>query len=1215
MESPAGALSSVPLPGTPRRPGTLYCCSARIGTNNSKRPIPNPKAQGSDPLWVHRGELQHVAAELGSYKQAHTSSPPLTLGNSRVVEGPAPLKELGSRRAQAMRGGEPDYLWQPGLGRRGPPATTLLPKPHCTGPSWTFLRVVSLLEGGPTSPFRAEPGRVPWAKTRPPGARLRAPTPGLAPGWGPGKLQTLSPLSWPLDNEMSDVKVSPTVIGNPPPPEVINPKKTGRVTNQLQYLERVVIKALWRHHFSWPFRQPVDAVALHLPDYYTIITNPMDLSTIKKRLQNKFYCRALDCIQDFNTMFTNCYVYNRPGDDIVFMAQSLEKLFLQKLSQMPKDEFDVTAMITAKEPVKGRKTTAGAIKQRSLSAEVVLQQTVTVIPPDVPQFIPPNQLSAQIDATLQKSFKRKADPTTSTTSVPTSSEVSPAESHSAPCTLLSRRGSGRPIKPPKKHLPAFEDKRVRLSEQLRYCNDILKEMLSKRHYAYAWPFYTPVDAVALGLHDYHDIIKQPMDLSTIRKKMDQREYANAKDFAADVRLMFSNCYKYNPPSHEVVYMARKLQDVFEARYSKVPQEEEGCSIPQQGVDKGKDRVGSLSTSESSESESSSDAESSSEEVAMQLASLKERLKSVSDELKRLTQEPLMKQKKRDKLRKEKGSREKDIARLKHKFMKYKAVVQKMAKSKSSTLPGNRHSIHGVPLKCEDENRSVPVTYQEKKQLKSDIDKLPGDKLGKLVNIIHARESCLRDSTLEEIEVDFEMLKPSTLRALQRFVAACLRKCNKTANRKKPVKPPGGAPTVKLKDTGRSQVGGKEPALIKKKPTAKVVASPELNYLSRLSVSSTSSSSGSSSSSSSGSSSGSSSSRSSTSDSSDSESVTKTKKQKSKDSCQKSKVTRAACSKQITETKDLTNASVETCELPLVVEPVVAETPTHHEADQTCDELTLPPPDLSALLSPMASPGVLLDWAAARFEQGPVLSPLRDSPLQARDETRSGKSVRDSYFDRPFSFNYQYFNKTVIFLKGNMLDFRYPEDFPGSQVTNVPYTETPSKSGEEEKPQISKKDIVLKNAESWAKLARQSVTPTAIKSSKESFQHFRKAAIEKEEREKALKRKRMEGNKEAPESSSLPGPCKAEINPQPIKEDPDSPENICTEATLDVPKDVEQQKLESPTATQPVSTQSPVDRERELARKKEQERRRREAMSGIDMTMQRDIMTTFELNLD
>ncbi|KAK3507887.1 hypothetical protein QTP70_002436 [Hemibagrus guttatus] len=34
--------------------------------------------------------------------------------------------------------------------------------------------------------LRAVPGRVLQAKTRPPGTRLRAPTPGLAPGWGPG---------------------------------------------------------------------------------------------------------------------------------------------------------------------------------------------------------------------------------------------------------------------------------------------------------------------------------------------------------------------------------------------------------------------------------------------------------------------------------------------------------------------------------------------------------------------------------------------------------------------------------------------------------------------------------------------------------------------------------------------------------------------------------------------------------------------------------------------------------------------------------------------------------------------------------------------------------------------------------------------------------------------------------------------------------------------
>lgn len=84
-----------------------------------------------------------------------------------------------------------------------------------------------------------------------------------------------------------------------------------------------------------------------------------------------------------------------------------------------------------------------------------------------------------------------------------------------------RRGiSGRPIKAPKKDLPDSmlpqPARRSKLSAPLRYCNSVLKELLSKKHAGYAWPFYKPVDATTLGLHDYHDIIKQPMDLSTIK---------------------------------------------------------------------------------------------------------------------------------------------------------------------------------------------------------------------------------------------------------------------------------------------------------------------------------------------------------------------------------------------------------------------------------------------------------------------------------------------------------------------------------------------------------------------------------------------------------------------------------------------------------------------------------------------------------------------------
>lgn len=51
----------------------------------------------------------------------------------------------------------------------------------------------------------------------------------------------------------------------------------------------------------------------------------------------------------------------------------------------------------------------------------------------------------------------------------------------------------------------------------------------------------------------------------LQTKMDNRQYKTAHEFASDVRLIFTNCYKYNPPDHDVVSMARKLQDIFEMR--------------------------------------------------------------------------------------------------------------------------------------------------------------------------------------------------------------------------------------------------------------------------------------------------------------------------------------------------------------------------------------------------------------------------------------------------------------------------------------------------------------------------------------------------------------------------------------------------------------------------------------------------------------------------
>lgn len=80
----------------------------------------------------------------------------------------------------------------------------------------------------------------------------------------------------------------------------------------------------------------------------------------------------------------------------------------------------------------------------------------------------------------------------------------------------------------------------------------------------------------------------------------------------------------------------------------------------------------------------------------------------------------------------------------------------------------------------DAERCKPMSYEEKRQLSLDINKLPGDKLGHVVHIIQTREPSLKNSNPDEIEIDFETLKPSTLRELEKYVSTCLRKKKKSS---------------------------------------------------------------------------------------------------------------------------------------------------------------------------------------------------------------------------------------------------------------------------------------------------------------------------------------------------------------------------------------------------------------------------------------------------
>ncbi|KAL5206573.1 hypothetical protein ABZP36_034782 [Zizania latifolia] len=83
-------------------------------------------------------------------------------------------------------------------------------------------------------------------------------------------------------------------------------------------------------------------------------------------------------------------------------------------------------------------------------------------------------------------------------------------------------------------------------------------------------FSDPVDHEELP--DYHDIIKHPMDFSTIRKKLDKGAYGNLEQFEDDVFLLTSNAMCYNPPDTIYYRQARAIQELAKKDFENLRQD-------------------------------------------------------------------------------------------------------------------------------------------------------------------------------------------------------------------------------------------------------------------------------------------------------------------------------------------------------------------------------------------------------------------------------------------------------------------------------------------------------------------------------------------------------------------------------------------------------------------------------------------------------------------
>jgi bromodomain-containing factor 1 len=271
------------------------------------------------------------------------------------------------------------------------------------------------------------------------------------------------------------------------------------------------------------FLKPVDPVALNIPTYPTIITQPMDLGTLEQKLKDDVYATANDFMADFELIVSNSITFNGPTHPVSYAAMNFKAYFVKIMNGIPKG------------PAAAAPTTITSQPKKPVAA-------------------PKAHRSDRDRKAIAKS--------------PVDKPAGFLNEHGMP--IIRRDSSAqndrpkREIHPPKRDLPAAgpRPKKKKHQLELKFCQHVMNELFKKKYQTFAYPFMVPVDPVALNIPNYHKIIKKPMDFGTIQANLNASQYGSAKDFYNDANLVFQNCFKFNPNTDEVHKMGKMLEGIF-----------------------------------------------------------------------------------------------------------------------------------------------------------------------------------------------------------------------------------------------------------------------------------------------------------------------------------------------------------------------------------------------------------------------------------------------------------------------------------------------------------------------------------------------------------------------------------------------------------------------------------------------------------------------------
>lgn len=468
-----------------------------------------------------------------------------------------------------------------------------------------------------------------------------------------------------------------------------------------------VISNLKKSTASQAFRIPVDPVALKIPTYFDIVKRPMDLGTIDSHLKRNEYHSVQAFRDDFKQIVQNCVAFNGTEHQVTQAAKKMETSFVNQMAHLP--------------PAAGSE------------------------PPKVDKKV----VKPKVEPIRQPASRRQSE------TVKVASPKAPSPTTFAPNPNgmpLIRRDStldGRPkraIVPPKRNsdFGGARPKKKKYELELRFADEVLKIISSPKHWQANQYFTHPVDPVALNIPTYFQIIKKPMDLGTVRQKLDGGMYEKAKDFEEDVRLIFKNCFKFNPEGDYVYSRGQELEKLFSQEWAKKQD-----WIAAREPDSEPASVGGDEDDDDSDDEDAS-AESDDDDQNDQLRQLQAQLEAIKNQMGQLSQK---------KKKPSPGASSKKASKKKGK-----------TEAPTTKFPGLHKDVKSKkPAKKAKPAKDRYVTFAEKQYISNGIAMLPEQPMSEALKIIQNSVPALANSDQGEIELDIEEVPNAALLKLLAFV--------------------------------------------------------------------------------------------------------------------------------------------------------------------------------------------------------------------------------------------------------------------------------------------------------------------------------------------------------------------------------------------------------------------------------------------------------------